>query len=88
MLNKDFRTATHRDKGDFKDGLSCFTIFKDGEFTGGSLIFPEYDIAVDVCEGDLLMFDPHVLHANNPLEGEGRVSFVIYLREKLHLCEK
>ncbi len=87
-LNKDFRTATHRDKGDCKDGLSCFTIFKDGEFTGGELIFPEYNIAVDICEGDLLMFDPHVLHCNNPLEGEGRVSFVIYLREKLDKCEK
>ena len=45
-------------------------------------------MAIDVCEGDLLIFDQHVLHCNNPLKGEGRVSFVIYLREKLDKCEK
>ena len=86
-LNCDFRTATHVDKGDAKEGLTCFTILKNGEFTGGELIFPEYNIAVNVCQGDLLIFDPHQIHCNNPLQGSGRVSFVFYLRNKMNLCE-
>tara|TARA_Y100000592_G_scaffold40781_1_gene64588 strand:- start:72 stop:950 length:879 start_codon:yes stop_codon:yes gene_type:complete len=86
-LNHDFRTACHLDKGDCKKGLTCFTIKKCGEFSGGELIFPEYDIAVNIEQGDLLIFNPHEAHCNNELTGEGRMSMVFYLREKMHLCQ-
>ena len=85
-LNHDFRTASHRDKGDFKEGLTCFSVKRCGDFSGGELIFPEYDIAVNIEEGDLLIFNPHEAHCNNPLKGNGRMSMVFYLREKMHLC--
>ena len=85
-LNHDFRTATHEDKGDFKKGLTCFAVKKCGEYSGGELCFPEYQMGVDVEEGDLLIFNPHIAHCNNPLQGEGRMSMVFYLREKMHLC--
>tara|TARA_R110001592_G_C13164786_1_gene749268 strand:- start:1818 stop:2696 length:879 start_codon:yes stop_codon:yes gene_type:complete len=85
-INLDFRTATHRDKGDFKGGLTCFTIKKVGEYTGGELCFPEYHIGLNVEQGDLLMFNPHTAHCNNPIIGSGRMSFVLYLREKMDKC--
>lgn len=85
-INMDFRTACHRDKGDCKDGLTCFTIKKCGEYSGGELIFPEYRIAINIEQGDLLLFNPHEAHCNNPLVGEGRMSFVLYLREKMDQC--
>ena len=74
------------DKGDCKDGLTCFTVKKCGEYTGGELIFPEYRIAVNIEQGDLLLFNPHEAHCNNPIVGEGRMSFVLYLREKMDKC--
>tara|TARA_R110001583_G_scaffold19678_1_gene76770 strand:- start:537 stop:1409 length:873 start_codon:yes stop_codon:yes gene_type:complete len=87
-LNHDFRTAAHKDKGDCKKGLTCFSVKRCGDFTGGELIFPEYDIAVNIEQGDLLIFNPHQVHCNNPLKGEGRMSFVLYLREKMDRCTK
>lgn len=86
-LNHDFRTACHLDKGDCKKGLTCFTIKKCGDYTGGELIFPEYDVAVNIEQGDLLIFDPRQAHCNNPLKGEGRMSMVMYLREKMDRCD-
>jgi hypothetical protein len=86
-LNNTFRTAAHQDKGDCKKGLTCFTVKKNGEYEGGELIFPEYDVCVNVEEGDLLIFNPHIVHCNNPIKGDGRVSFVFYLREKINQCD-
>lgn len=85
-INMDFRTATHQDKGDCKDGLTAFTIKNIDDFKGGELCFPTYNIAFDIQEGDLLLFNPHKIHCNNPLTKKGRMSFVFYLREKMDLC--
>ena len=65
-LNYDFRTASHRDKGDLEGGLSTLTIFEDipnnyeGFYTG----LPEFKIAFDVRDGDTLIFNAHEIHAN------------------------
>ena len=85
-INMDFRTATHKDKGDCKTGLTCFTIKNCGSWSGGELLFPDYDIGIDVEEGDLLLFNPHESHCNNPIIGSGRMSFVLYLRDKMDRC--
>ena len=65
-LNYDFRTASHRDKGDFKAGLSTLTILEEipNNYTGFYLGLPEYKIAFDVRDGDILFFDTHEIHAN------------------------
>jgi len=85
-LNHDFRTAAHEDKGDSKEGLTCFTVKKCGDYTGGELCFPEYQLGCNVEQGDLLIFNPHIIHCNNELEGEGRMSMVFYIREKMNQC--
>ena len=87
-INMDFRTAAHRDRGDCKDGLTAFTVKKCGEYRGGELCFPEYHVGLNVEQGDLLLFNPHTPHCNNPIIGKGRMSFVLYLREKMDQCEK
>lgn len=85
-LNYDFRTAAHTDKGDLKKGLTCFTVKNYGEWSGSYLCFPEYDFGVDVQENDLLLFNPHLIHCNTELKGSGRMSMVLYCREKLNEC--
>jgi len=87
-VNKTFRTACHRDAGDFSDGLSnLLTLSNDGRYTGGYLVFPEYRVAVNVRPGDLLLVNNHeIIHGNTPIEceeGSERISLVCYLREKM-----
>ena len=65
-LNYDFRTASHRDKGDFKAGLSTLTILEEipDNYIGLYLGLPEYKICFDVRDGDVLFFDTHEIHSN------------------------
>ena len=87
-VNKPFRTACHRDAGDFSDGLSNLLVLSNnGKYRGGYLVFPEYRVAVNVRPGDLLLVNNHeIIHGNTPIEtyddGE-RISLVCYLREKM-----
>lgn len=88
-VNKTFRTACHRDAGDFSDGLSNLLVLSNnGNYKGGYLVFPEYRIAVNVRPGDLLLVNNHeVIHGNTPIEllddEAERISLVCYLREGL-----
>jgi hypothetical protein len=87
-VNKTFRTAAHRDAGDFTKGMSnLLTLSNDGRYSGGYLIFPEIRVAVNVRPGDLLLVNNHeIIHGNTPIvceEGSERVSLVVYLRENM-----
>ena len=83
-VNKDFRTRAHFDKGDYAGGLSNLAVFNTGNFTGAELLCPEFKLAFNVQEGDLIFFDSHYfLHCNNPIKGKGRISLVCYIREKI-----
>ena len=88
-VNKTFRTAAHRDAGDFSDGLSNLLVLSNnGNYSGGYLILPEVRVAINVRPGDLLLINNHeYIHGNTPIilnddEAE-RVSLVCYLREGL-----
>lgn len=86
-VNKSFRTACHRDAGDFSDGLSNLLVLSNnGNFSGGYLVFPEVRVAVNVRPGDLLLVNNHeIIHGNTPIvlndEEAERISLVCYLRE-------
>jgi len=87
-VNKSFRTASHRDAGDFDKGLSNLLVVGTGDFTGGYLVLPEYRIAVNVRPGDMLLINNHeVIHGNTPIVLENdkaeRISLVCYFREKM-----
>jgi hypothetical protein len=95
-VNKNFRTAAHRDAGDFAAGFSNLTVVaKNLDYQGGYLILPEIRAAVNIRPGDLLLVSNHeYIHGNTPIVAkEGveleRISLVCYLREKmLELGEK
>lgn len=86
-VNSTFRTAAHRDAGDFAEGMSNLLVVSNGgNYTGGYLVFPEYRIAVNVRPGDLLLVNNHeIIHGNTPFvlgdDQAERVSLVVYLRE-------
>ena len=88
-VNKTFRTAAHRDAGDFSDGLSNLLVLSNnGNYSGGYLILPEVRVAVNIRPGDLLLVNNHeYIHGNTPIvthdDVAERISLVCYLREKM-----
>lgn len=88
-VNKTFRTAAHRDAGDFSEGLSNLLVLSNnGNYSGGYLILPEVRVAINVRPGDLLLINNHeYIHGNTPIvlndDKAERVSLVCYLRENL-----
>jgi hypothetical protein len=86
-LNHNFRTACHKDKGDYLEGFGNFTVCEEGSYEGCYLGFPRYKIAIDIREGDWLGFSPHEYHCNTEFKDCSsdyvRLSAVAYLREGL-----
>lgn len=89
-VNKNFRTAAHRDAGDLTTGFSNLTVVaKDHDFAGGYLVIPEIRAAVNIRPGDLLLVNNHeYIHGNTPIVSkEGveleRISLVCYFREAM-----
>ena len=88
-VNYNFRTAVHRDSGDYQHGFGNLVVCqKDVE--GGWLIFPRYRVAVVLETGDFMAMDVHEWHCNTPIQlksPEGfRLSFVCYLRHRMSAC--
>jgi hypothetical protein len=89
-VNKDWRTATHKDSGNFTKALSCILVLGEN-IKGGFLGFPEYKICVSLEPGDAILMKADEYHCNTELEiGEGgcRYSLVCYLREDMSLFHK
>jgi hypothetical protein len=87
-VNKNFRTAAHRDAGDLSSGFSNLTVVaKNKNYTGGYLILPEIRAAVNIRPGDLLLVNNHeYIHGNTPISGGEnfeRISLVCYFRENM-----
>lgn len=88
-VNKNFRTACHYDKGDYKDGFGNLAVIESGQYSGAYTVIPKYGIAVDVRNCDICFFDVHELHGNTELNSKGmseRISVVCYVREKMINC--
>jgi hypothetical protein len=86
-VNVDFRTFTHRDKGDFPSGIGNLMVFNSGDFSGAELMLPEFKMAFQMEEGDVMLFDVHEVHCNNAIKGKGRISMVCYAREGIKRCD-
>lgn len=90
-VNKNFRTAAHRDAGDLAEGFSNLTVVaKDKNYKGGYLVLPEIRAAINIRPGDLLLVANHeYIHGNTPIESAGdatdleRISLVCYFREAM-----
>ena len=89
-VNKNFRTAMHKDSGDYEKGIGNLLVCSNGDYQGGYTLFPQYKIGVDCRDGDFLLMNVHEYHCNSKLtikKDIERISFVFFLREKmLNLC--
>ena len=66
-VNRNFRTAMHKDSGDFKQGFGNLSVIERGQYSGGYTIFPQYAVGFDVRNGDFLAMDVQEWHANTPI---------------------
>jgi hypothetical protein len=66
-INRNFRTALHRDAGDFKGGFGNLTVIERGKYHGGYTVFPQFGVGVDVRSNDFLAMDVHQWHSNTPI---------------------
>jgi hypothetical protein len=66
-INNTYPTGIHTDKGDLDEGFSTLATMRRGAYYGGWLTFPQYGVAVDMQDGDLLLMDAHDWHGNTPL---------------------
>tara|TARA_R110000737_G_scaffold151249_1_gene180509 strand:- start:461 stop:1846 length:1386 start_codon:yes stop_codon:yes gene_type:complete len=92
-VNKNFRTACHRDAGDLNEGFSNLTVVaKAKNWEGGYLVLPEFRVGINIRPGDLLLINNHGgIHGNTELkppagtsiEDMERISLVCYFREKM-----
>jgi hypothetical protein len=89
-VNKNYRTAVHKDAGDFKGGFGNLVALRKGEFEGCYLTLPRWGVGFDLRNGDLLLMDVHQWHGNTPFipleKGATRLSLVMYYRENMIYC--
>tara|TARA_R110000868_G_scaffold374926_1_gene639386 strand:+ start:1001 stop:2605 length:1605 start_codon:yes stop_codon:yes gene_type:complete len=65
-INRNFRTAVHKDSGDY-GGWACLSVLEENKYHGGLFVLPKYKIAIDMRHGDLLVADVHEYHGNTEL---------------------
>ena len=91
-VNRNFRTATHKDAGDLKDGFGVMSCIRNDKYDGACLVFPEFRVAVDFHDGCLCLADVHHWHTNTKFKnirtGYERISLVFYYRENMINCKK
>jgi hypothetical protein len=66
-VNLNFRTALHKDAGDYKDGFGNLSVIEYGKYHGGITMFPRFRVGFDVRTGDFLAMDVHEWHTNSKL---------------------
>ena len=89
-VNRNWRTAVHKDSRDLPEGFGVMSVIHAGQYEGGYLCFPKYRVAVDMRSCDVLLADVHEWHGNTEIVGEvgnyERISTVMYYRERMIHC--
>jgi len=65
-VNRTFRTAVHKDKGDF-GGWATLSVVEHGRYRGGLFVLPAFGIGINIRQGDVLVANVHEYHANTPI---------------------
>lgn len=90
-VNYNFRTALHKDSGDYEEGFGNIVVL-DKDIEGGYLLYPQYKFGIELKRGDYCALNVHEWHCNSNIiyknEKGYRMSFVFYLREKIINCDK
>tara|TARA_Y100001980_G_C14555052_1_gene342810 strand:+ start:4150 stop:5133 length:984 start_codon:yes stop_codon:yes gene_type:complete len=66
-INRNFRTALHKDGNDFKEGFGNLTVIEKGKYHGGYTVFPQFGVAIDLRNNDFAAMDVHQWHANTEI---------------------
>lgn len=81
---------THQDAGNLHLGCSTMAVFRRGDYKGCLFVLPQYRIAVDLQDRDVVLFDSSAWHGNTPFEEVGgayeRISVVAYYRSGMIHC--
>lgn len=89
-VNKNFQTAVHKDAGDLPDGFGNLCVYREGNFEGAAFCLPEYRVAIDMQNTDMLFVDVHKWHGNTAFKNADpdflRIAFVMYYREYMYKC--
>lgn len=91
IINKNNPLKYHFDAGNFNDVCSCMLGFRNG-VAGGYLSFPEYDMALEISDNSLSMFDGQkILHGVTPIGTSNASSYrftvVYYSLKGMWQCE-
>lgn len=91
IVNKNNQLKYHLDSGNFKGVLSNMVVFKK-DVDGGHLIIPELDIALEVEDNTLTIFNGQdIVHGVSTIEYRNtqayRYSIVYYSLEQMWKCE-
>ena len=91
IVNKNNQLKYHFDTGNFKGVLSNMIVFKKGT-SGGHLVIPALDIALEVSDNSLTIFNGQdILHGVSPIDYDNekgyRYSVVYYSLEQMWKCE-
>lgn len=91
-VNRNFVTAVHKDSGDFPNGFGNLITYREGTYDGSYFCLPEYRVAIDLQNTDILFVDVHTWHGNTPYkncsEDYMRIAFVMYYREYMYKCKQ
>jgi hypothetical protein len=66
-INRNFRTALHRDAGDYRDGFGNLTVIERGKYHGGYTVFPQFGVGINLRNNDFVAMDVHQWHSNTPM---------------------
>jgi len=67
-VNMNFRTAMHKDAGDFQEGFGNLSVIEWGRYHGGETLLPQYGVGVNLRTGDFVALDVHQWHCNAPIK--------------------
>lgn len=89
-VNKNWRTACHKDAGDLPEGFGVMVLIREGLFKGGELVFPDFGVGVKYDTGDVCFADVHEWHGNTPIVGVTknyqRCTLICYYRKNMIGC--
>jgi hypothetical protein len=66
-VNMNFRTALHKDAGDYSQGFGNLTVIEWGRYHGGETLFPRFGVGFNLRSGDFVAMDVHEWHTNAPI---------------------
>jgi hypothetical protein len=66
-VNMNFRTALHKDAGDYGAGFGNLSVIEWGRYHGGETMFPRFGVGFNLRTGDFIAMDVHEWHVNAPI---------------------